>query len=585
MINDSLLSNLRNLFLHIEKKRKIQLIFLLLLTLFTGLTEILSLSAVVPFVQSLTNKNFINEKNYILNLFETKNKEQLIIILGLIFSFLYFVNCILRIFLTFFISRLSNITSSEISIKIYRTKLYDSYASYLFTNSKFLISLISQKIYEIAFSINAIINIISGIFIFICIVSVLIWINPKIMLVSLSFFAIFYFILITLGKKTIKKNSIIINQEETNIIGNLQNGLGGIRDVLLDNTQDFYLSDFKKKHFILSRKKSVNDFIQNSPRYILEGLGIILFVCLLIYWSGRNADQNQILTIFPTLAALAIATQRILPLTNMIYTNFIMVKSRASQIKEVVDALNRNIILSKKDLVVKKSINFQNTIIFNNVSFSYNKNQKYILENINIEIRKNSKVGIIGRTGSGKSTFLDLLMGLLEPDKGSIQIDGVKLSLETYNSWQSKISHVPQKIFLSDASFMENIAFGKPLDEIDLDRVKKVAKKSQIHQFIVKSKNGYDEKVGERGIRLSGGQIQRLGLARALYKDTTEVIIFDEATNSLDIETERIIMRELYSLDPNLTIIIVAHRLNTLNDCDFIFEVKDKRVILIKKNN
>lgn len=138
------------------------------------------------------------------------------------------------------------------------------------------------------------------------------------------------------------------------------------------------------------------------------------------------------------------------------------------------------------------------------------------------------------------------------------------------------------KNFLSDASFAENIAFGKPLDKIHLNRVKLASIKSQIHEFIVKSKKGYNEKVGERGVRLSGGQIQRLGLARALYKDTTEVIIFDEATNSLDIETEKIIMKELYSLDPNLTIIIVAHRLNTLNDCDFIFEVKDKRVILIK---
>jgi ATP-binding cassette subfamily B protein len=585
MNNESLLIHLKNLFFHIKKKRKIQFIFLLLLTFFTGLTEILSLSSVVPFVQSLTNENFLNEKVYIFNLFTIKNKEHAIIILGLIFSFLYFINCILRIFLTFFISKLSNITSSELSIKVYKSKLYDSYLSHLTTNSKFLISLISQKIGEIAFSINAIINIISGIFIFICIVSVLLWINTKIMIVSLSFFAIFYFILIALGKKTIKKNSIIINEEETNIIGNLQNGLGGIRDILLDNTQDFYLSDFKKKHFTLSRKKSVNDFIQNSPKYILEALGIILFVCLLIYWSKHEADQNQIATIFPTLAALAIATQRILPLTNMIYTNFMMVKSRVSQIKEVVESLNRNLIVSKKDLVVKKSVNFKNSIIFNNVFFSYGKNQEYILENINIEIKKNSRVGIIGKTGAGKSTFLDLLMGLLEPDKGSIQIDGLKLSPETYNSWQSKISHVPQKIFLSDASFAENIAFGKPLDKIDLNRVKLASIKSQIHEFIVKSKKGYNEKVGERGIRLSGGQIQRLGLARALYKDTAEVIIFDEATNSLDIETERIIMKELYSLDPNLTIIIVAHRLNTLNDCDFIFEVKDKRVILIKKNN
>jgi ATP-binding cassette subfamily B protein len=310
-------------------------------------------------------------------------------------------------------------------------------------------------------------------------------------------------------------------------------------------------------------------------------MGIMLFVILLIYFSGSSSSSEKFSTILPTLAALAIGSQRILPLLNAVYTNFIILRGNHYQVAEVVASLNENLIKEQKEkLIIEKNLDLKNLITFNNVSFSYDK-KNYILENINFQIKKGLRVGIIGKTGEGKSTFLDLLMGLLEPENGTIYIDDVELTQDTNSSWQSKISHVPQKIFLSNSSLLENIAFGLDLNEIDRNRVELVSKKSQIHEFIMKLENKYLESVGERGIRLSGGQIQRIALARALYKNT-EIIIFDEATNSLDVDTEKLIMKELYDLDKNLTVIMVAHRLNTIKDCDIIFEIKDKRVSLIK---
>ena len=466
----------------------------------------------------------------------------------------------------------------KLSINIYKATLYNSYENHIKIDTNSIISSITQKVYGISTVISGVINIISGSFISLCIIGVLVSINPQVMVVSILFFATLYSVVVLLSKKKISESSRTINYEQNNIVKNLQNGLGAIRDIILDKTQIFYLKIFEKASFIQARKLSFIEFIQNSPRYILEGMGILLFVILLIYWS-ETRSQTEFLIIFPTLAALAIGAQRILPLMNIVYTNLVFVKSNFYQLNEVENILTKNLYLEKqKEMILRKEIEFESSIIFENVSFSYD-GKKTILDDVNIKIEKGLKIGVIGKTGEGKSTFLDLLMGLLEPQKGKIYVDETQLSKETTDSWQSKISHVPQKIYLSDNSFIENIAFGKESEKIDKNQVELAAKKSQIHDFIIKSENGYSENVGERGIKLSGGQIQRIGLARALYK-SSELIIFDEATNSLDNLTEKLVMSELNNLDKNLTVIIVAHRLNTLQECDVILEIKDKKVLL-----
>tara|TARA_B110000037_G_scaffold149836_1_gene169081 strand:+ start:591 stop:2345 length:1755 start_codon:yes stop_codon:yes gene_type:complete len=582
MINTPpLLGNYKNLLLFIDNRRKIQFFFLLILTIFSAIAEMLSIASVVPFVSLITDGSFTKEKFYLYKFVEFNNKEEAIIYSGLIFSSLFLINSLSRIFLIYVNIRLSQVTAAELSVKIYKAKLFDTYTNHISKNSSSLVSAITQKVYEMAVSISAAITLVSGTFIFICIISILIWVNPKIMIISILFFGILYFSLIIFGRKIIRTSSKIINEQQNNIVEILQNGLGALRDIILDKSQYFYLQIFQKAVLEKAKKQTTIEFIQNSPRYIFEAMGIILFVGLLIYSSESSKNSEEFSSILPTLAALAIGSQRILPLLNALYTNLITLKGNLYQVAEVIDSLNQNLIKEEKEkLIIKKKIDLRNLISFKNVSFSYDK-KNYILKDVSFQIKKGSRVGIIGKTGEGKSTFLDLLMGLLTPEKGTIYIDDVELSQDTNSSWQSKISHVPQKIFLSNLSFLENIAFGMDINKIDKNRVELVSKKSQIHEFIMKLENQYLEKVGERGIRLSGGQIQRIALARALYKNT-EIIIFDEATNSLDVATEKLIMKELYDLDKNLTVIMVAHRLNTLKDCDIIFEIKDKKVSLIK---
>jgi ATP-binding cassette subfamily B protein len=218
-----------------------------------------------------------------------------------------------------------------------------------------------------------------------------------------------------------------------------------------------------------------------------------------------------------------------------------------------------------KSHAAKNKFDFKNEISFQNISFRYSDNMPWVLDKLSFTVPKGSRVGFIGKTGSGKSTCLDLLMGLLEPTAGQILVDGYPLSQKTIRAWQGNIAHVPQAIYLADISLAENIAFGTPRDKIDIERVRSAARKAHIADFIESLPQGYQGLVGERGIRLSGGQRQRIGIARALYK-TARIIIFDEATSALDNETEQVVMQTIESLSADLTVFIIAHRLTTLKN-------------------
>jgi ATP-binding cassette subfamily B protein len=224
-----------------------------------------------------------------------------------------------------------------------------------------------------------------------------------------------------------------------------------------------------------------------------------------------------------------------------------------------------------------KPINIENSFSLQNIQFRYNDDTPWVLDNISLEIKKGSRIGLIGATGSGKSTTLDLIMGLLEPSKGSLVVDNRIIDDSLIRSWRRTVAHVPQSIFLADSSIAENIAFGVLPDQIDMDRVKKAASKAMISDFIESRKYNYNEIVGERGVRLSGGQRQRIGIARALYKKAN-IIIFDEATSALDNETEEIVMETIRNLGNDLTLIIVAHRLTTLKDCTKIIELQNGKI-------
>ena len=369
----------------------------------------------------------------------------------------------------------------------------------------------------------------------------------------------------------LKKKGEIINANTNKSIKSVQEGLGGIRDILLDGNQEKYCQQYKNSNFPLLRAHSSVQFVSNSPRFILEALGLI-FISIISYSLSQR--QGGLTGVIPMLGALIMSTQRLLPLFQQCYANWALLKSGHASLIRTLDLLDQDSLFTNSSNNQVQPLKFKNEIIFNNISFRYNQDTPFIFENVNLRIPKGSKVGIIGKTGSGKSTFVDLLMGLLSPSYGDIFIDNVKLENSNLQSWQKHISHVPQSIYLADSSIEENIAFSSPNNHIDSLRVISAAKAAKISETIDNLEYRYNTRVGERGVRLSGGQRQRLGIARALYKGT-DIIIFDEATSALDSNTEKDVMKEIDAFDESLTIFIIAHRVSTLKNCNIVLEIKD----------
>ncbi len=400
------------------------------------------------------------------------------------------------------------------------------------------------------------------------ILAALIAIDPSIAMIAFGGFGSLYIIIMLATKKKLAHDSARVSHEANQVTKALQEGLGGIRDVLLDGTQETYCTIYRNADNALRNSQANIQIIGGSPRFLIESIGMVL-IAILAYKLASS--ESGIDTAIPVLGALAIGAQRILPLMQQVYSNWASIKGSHSSVLDVLELLDQTIsdqLKTQKD----QFIPFDEKIQLNQISFNYNLGSSQILKNITLTIEKGKRIGIIGPTGSGKSTLIDILMGLLQPTQGSLTIDGIEITEENNREWQRHIAHVPQSIFLADATITENIAFGVPLDKIDHSRVKNAAQQAQIANTIESWPEKFNTYVGERGIRLSGGQRQRIGIARALYKEA-DVIIFDEATSALDSQTESDVMSALGLINETITIIMVAHRVTTLKDCDQIIEL------------
>ncbi len=311
----------------------------------------------------------------------------------------------------------------------------------------------------------------------------------------------------------------------------------------------------------------------------MEALGMVL-IAALAYTLSRQV--GGITTALPVLGTLALGAQRLLPALQQIYGAWASIAGSHASLADTIELLDQPLTAellqpAPASLPFHDVIRF-NTIRFNAVRFRYTGCGPWVLDGLNLTIPRGARVGFVGSTGSGKSTTLDLLMGLLTPTEGELLVDGQPISGNRLRAWQRSIAHVPQSIYLADTTLAENIAFGVPPDTIDLDRVQQAARQAQIADFIESSPEGYQSYVGEHGIRLSGGQRQRIGIARALYKQAS-VLVFDEATSALDNATEQSVMDAIKGLSSDLTILLIAHRLTTVRRCDTIVELEHGQVV------
>ena len=569
-----IISLLRRLWHHIGPRRQKQFGLLLVLMLLASFAEILSIGAVLPFLGVLTAPERVFAHVAAQPIIKTLGltaPEQLLLPLTIIFGAAVLGAGAMRLLLLWASTRLSFATGADLGISIYRRTLYQPYAVHCARNSSEVISGISGKANGVIYSIILpVLTLISASVMLITILIALLSVEPVIALVAFGGFGLIYAFIIRLTRKKLLTDSQCMARESVQVIKSLQEGLGGIRDVLIDGSQATYCQVYRNADFRLRRAQGNSAFISASPRYGMEALGMLL-IAALAYSLAQQADG--IAKAIPILGALALGAQRLLPVLQQAYGSWAGIQSGQAALQDTLNLLDQPL-PSYADQPAAEPLSFKHTISLKQLAFRYSPQTPYVLEQINLTIAKGSRVGFIGTTGSGKSTLLDIVMGLLQPTDGTLEIDGQAVTTSNNRAWQAHIAHVPQAIFLADSAIEENIAFGVPPNQIDHERVRQAAQQAQIADIIETWPKQYQTFVGERGIRLSGGQRQRIGIARALYKQA-DVIIFDEATSALDNETEQAVMQAIEGLNEDLTILIIAHRLTTLKNCTQIVELSE----------
>ncbi len=573
----------------LSKKRKFELISILILIIMASLGEAISIGAVLPFLAVLTSPEKIFENDLaepLIDFLNLENPSEIILPITLIFSIIVLISGLVRILLLWKQTRVSWDIGGDFAIQAYERTLYQPYMHHISRNSSEILEGTAKARELVGTIVQPIITMIGSTTITIVVLFVLFSIDPIVTFSSFLLITAIYSVILKFTKTRIRLNSKTIAYQQNQLTKTIQEGLGNIRDVLIDKSQSIYASLYKNA-FEPFRKSNINNqIVSSSPRFFIETIGIIMIAGLayfltLNYGLSNNSEKNNLTSsAIPILGTLALGAQRLLPLLQQIFASFNTIRSHHASIDDALILLEQPMPKNYYDKQFSTKLNFKNNLVIKNLSFKYSESGPWILKQLNLKIPKGSRVGFIGKTGSGKSTILDIIMGLLKPTTGSLLVDNLEINETLIDSWQANISHVPQEIFLSDTTIAENIALGVPPDEINFEKIYESAKKAKISNAIENLTNGYNTLIGERGVRLSGGQRQRIGIARAFYKKS-DVIILDEATSALDHETETLVMKSIEKMT-NITLLMVTHRLTSLKFCDFILEITKDGARIIK---
>ena len=564
---------------HLSRRRKWQALVSAVLTLVGGAAEIISLGAVVPFIAVLTAPDQALQNpiaSRIAGWAGISAPRDLIIPLSVLFCVAAIVAGILRVAQLWFNIRFAQVVGSDLCAEIFRRTLYQPYTFHLNQNTSTILAFVTQKVSAVASGLQAMLVFATSVFLGISIVGALLAINAPVALLTASLLGFFYFIFARQSRLALQKNGEIQAQETVQYIKVLQESLGGIRDVLLDNNQEVFLSLFRRSERGARTASSKNFVIGSMPRFVLEPVALLVLVgvAAVLATSGTG-----LATMLPLMGVLVFGAQRLMPTLQQAYQMYAMILNYNEATREVLVVLQQPLSVAAVS-VAPPPLPFLKHIHLHQISFRYSPASALVLDRVDLHIPKGARIGFVGKTGGGKSTTVDLIMGLLLPTGGAIKVDGLELTGDRMRAWQRTVAHVPQSIFLADVSLAENIAFGVPLPSIDFALVEHAARQAQIDEFIQQQDLKYQAMVGERGVRLSGGQRQRIGIARALYKRAS-VLVFDEATSALDSETEQAVMQSIEQLSRELTIILIAHRVTTVERCEAVYEVADAKIRLV----
>lgn len=524
-----------------------------------------TIAAVVPFLGALLGTS--GESSVLPDLFSGIDLRDI--------TFILFVAAVaaalIRGLLSWSTHRYTAAIGIDLSRKLYSVVLSQPYEQHISRNSSEIIAGFDKINGVVSKTINPLLQGLVSIVMVLGILIVLLSIDATVALVSILSIGTFYLLLSLVTRSSLTRNSNIIADSAALCVRSIQEGLGGIRDIILDNTQSIFIKQYSAHVTSMRVAQASNAFVGESPRFVIEAAGMIVIV--IIAWGVTHRGDGAQEAI-PILGALALGAQKLLPAMQRIYFTWSSIRGNSKNLVDILALMEPPEMAPEPSMEVKPAVSNQKTPILRlaNITYRYSGEENPVFTNLSIEIEKGDRVGIVGRTGSGKSTLADIAMGLLQPVRGQIYVHGELLTSANRRGWQSLVAHVPQFIYLADCSIAENVAFGVDPRDIDFDLLNSVIEKAQLDDVVQNLNGGFNAVIGEMGVKLSGGQRQRLGIARALYKKP-EFLLLDEATSALDSHTETNVMEVIEALGRGITIVIIAHRLSTLANCNKIIEL------------
>jgi ATP-binding cassette, subfamily B, bacterial PglK len=565
--------------LTVEEHKKMYL--LLFMMLIMALLDTIGVASILPFVAILTNPNLIETNLFLNNLFKfsslfgVENNEQFLFVTGIIVLIMMVISLAFKGLTTYVQVRFVQMRQYSIGKRLIEGYLHQPYSWFLNRNSSNLGKTILSEVQQVVGGgLSPFMDLIAKGVVALSIIILLIIINPKIALIvslviSLAYGIIFYFTRRYLnrnGEERLKNNQLRFTA--------VSEAFGAAKEVKVGGLEETYTRRFSNATQIIARNLAATASISQLPRFFLEALAFGGILLLMLYLMMQSGSFNSVL---PIISLYIFAGYRLMPALQHIYSSSSQLIAIGPSVNELYEDLrNLKPIISDQDQGI---LPLNKSIIIKNVDYNYPNTSRTALKNINIIIDAKTTVGLVGTTGSGKTTTVDIILGLLEPQKGSLEIDGKIISKKNTRSWQRSIGYVPQHIYLSDDTIEANIAFGEKTADVNKERVENASKIANLHKFIIEElPKKYQTVIGERGVRLSGGQRQRIGIARALYYNPN-VLVLDEATSALDNQTEKAVMDAVLNLHKDITIILIAHRLNTVKNCDIIFKLEKGQLV------
>ena len=570
----------KNIWIILNAHERKRFIYLLMLMIIVTFFEVIGIGSIMPFLSVLGNPETIETNSYLKLVYDTlgfENQKSFLIFLGGFAFFMLLASAGVRSLGTYASLRFSHMRRHSIGQRLLKKYLQQSYSFFLSRSSNEISkTILSETDVAIGQAISPAITLITSSILTIFLVGFLIMLDPILALILACTFGGFYGIIYILIRKYISKLGTERLKANSKRFQTASEIIGGIKELKVLGREKIYFNSFQDASYRFSHYTSLSRIFSIIPQFLIEVLAFGALLVMALYALAKGS--GDIGTLLPTLGLYALGTLKLKPAINNIYSSLSTIKFGAPAIENIIKDFKEIDDISVNIKNNEKRLELKNTLEIKDICFKYPNTSQLALKNINILIEANTTVGIIGTTGAGKSTLVDLILGLVYPSSGTVLIDTIRLEQSTRRQWQNSIGYVPQSIFLADDTISSNIAFGIDKDLINMDQVKKVAEMVQVGEFISSLEEGYETIIGERGVRLSGGQRQRLGIARALYHDP-ELLVLDEATSALDNKTEAEVMKAIDGMNGSKTIIMIAHRLSTLDRCNTIIKLESGEII------